>query len=128
MTNSKNNKPKKKMTKADWIGVVVGFFIASIIFQMGGFGFIPAFIIAYGSYWIVKKIAQSFLKEEKENPQESTVENSDEPEQQKTPKEATNTKPKKSKKWLLWTGIIIVVLIFISTLSNLPDEKDVEFI
>jgi hypothetical protein len=40
------------------------FFIASIIFQMGSFGFIPAFIIACGSYWIVKKIAQSFLKEE----------------------------------------------------------------
>lgn len=60
-----SEKPKKKMTKADWIGMVGGLFIASIIFQMGSFGFIPALLIAMVSYWVVKKIALFFTKENK---------------------------------------------------------------
>jgi len=56
-------KPKKKLTKADWIGIIVGFFIASIIFKISSFSFVPAFIIAFGSYWIVKRIVLSYTKE-----------------------------------------------------------------
>lgn len=94
MTNPQNDKPKKKMTKSDWIGAVVGFFIASIIFQMGSFGFIPAFIIAYGSYWIAKQIALSFMKETK--PEPSTQE------EQKTvkPSKEAKTSPNENKKAL----------------------------
>jgi len=54
----------KNWTKADKIGAIGGLVIISILFAMGSFGFIPALLITYGSYWIVKKIAQFFLKEE----------------------------------------------------------------
>lgn len=72
---------KKKLKKAEIIGMFVGFPIAGVILGMGRFGIIPAFIIAYCSYWIVKKIAQFFLKEEKENPEESTTDQNDKPKQ-----------------------------------------------
>ena len=56
------NDNTKKFTTADWIGAIIGFSIATVIFSLGSFGLIPALIIAYGSYWIFKKIAQMFLK------------------------------------------------------------------
>ncbi len=54
--------PEKRLTKAQLIGAAIGFSIAIIIFQFGRFGLIPAFLIAYGSYWIVTKIIQKVFK------------------------------------------------------------------
>lgn len=121
---TQQEKPKKKMTKADWIGMVGGLFVASIIFQMGSFGFIPAFLIAMVSYWVVKKIALSFIKENK-------VGTSDQKEiQAKTDVvQQTETMPiknKGSKKKWIWIGIGIFVLIIIISIfssSNVPNEN-----
>jgi len=55
-------KKKRELTKSEWIGMIVGFGIAVIIFQFGSFGFVPALLIAMGCYWIVKKIADKILK------------------------------------------------------------------
>ena len=96
-------KPKKKMSKADWIGMVGGLFIASIIFQMGSFGFIPAFLIAMASYCIVKKIALTITKENQKLPEQEAAQNSE-------------TKPvenKGSKKNWIWIGVGIVVLLIV---------------
>ncbi len=64
MEEQKKNNKRKNLSKSDWIGAIVGFSIAVIIFQFNNFGFILAFAIAYGSYWIVKQIALLFIKEE----------------------------------------------------------------
>ena len=113
------------MTKADWIGMVGGLFIASIIFQMGSFGFIPAFLIAMASYWIVKKIALTFTKEKTTETSDSTTENETQPKQEVVQNmEAKPTKLKSSKKKWIWAGVGVVLLIVIGALSStsVPDE------
>ncbi len=111
----------KNWTKADEIGAFGGLIITSIIFAIGNFGFILGLLIAYGSYWIIKKIVQSFLKEEG-NFQESIVKKDDNLDQQKRSKELKKIEQTKSRKLLIWTGVIIVVLIFISVLLKLNNE------
>ncbi|MCK5060166.1 MAG: hypothetical protein KAR00_03445 [Candidatus Pacebacteria bacterium] len=123
-------KPKKKMTKADWIGMVGGLFIASIIFSVGSFGFIPAFIIAMISFWVVKKIALTFTKENQTETSSANTENQKLPEQEIA--QISETKPaenKDSKKNWIWIGAGIVVLLavigaFSSTeVSNTPVDE-----
>lgn len=129
MTNSQNDKSKKKMTKDDWIGMVVGFFIANIIFQMGSFGFIPAFIIAFGSYWVVKKIAQLLIKEDKEKSEEHNQEFISNSKPHNTQNEVKNIEHKKSKKGPVWAGVIIIAIIFIvAVFSNQTNEQNVELV
>lgn len=53
---------EKKFTKADYVGMIIGFGIAILIFKLGNFGVIPATLIAFGCYWIVKKIAEKIIK------------------------------------------------------------------
>lgn len=122
--NSQNSKSKKKMTKADWIGAIVGFFIAGIILQMGSFGFMSAFIIAYGSYWIVKKIAQLFLKEGSKKFCEPVQKDGNKYKQEIIQNEEKNITPKKFKKKLIWVCIIVIFIIII--FSELPNQQDVE--
>jgi len=120
---TQQEKPKKKMTKADWIGMVGGLFVASIIFQMGSFGFIPAFLIAMVSYWVVKKIALSFTKENKVGtPDQKEIQAKTDVVQQT---ETMPIKNKGSKKKWIWIGIGIFVLIIIISIfssSNVPNE------
>lgn len=54
---------KKKLSTADWIALAGGIFVAQMIFKLGDFGFLPAFIIAFGSYWLIKQIVMLFTKE-----------------------------------------------------------------
>jgi len=121
-------KPKKKMTKADWIGMVGGLLIASIIFSMGSFGFIPAFLIAMVSFWIVKKIALTFTKENQTETSNVNVNAENHTEQKQEVVQNTETKPaenKGSKKKWIWIGLgIVVLLIVIGALSSpsVPSE------
>lgn len=115
MANLQQNNSKKKMTKADTIGISCGFFIAAIIFQISSFGLIPNLIIAISSSWIVKKIAQFFLKEEIDNPKEYDQEYNSRSVPKIIENEEKNTETKKIKKGRAWVGavIIIVTIIFI---------------
>ena len=122
---TQQEKPKKKMTKADWIGMIGGLFIASIIFQMGSFGFIPAFLIAMASYWVVKKIALAFTKEKTAEASDPKIENETQPKQEVVQNmEAKPKENKSSKKKWIWIGVGIFALIIIGIFSssNVPSE------
>ncbi|EKD99436.1 MAG: hypothetical protein ACD_22C00256G0009 [uncultured bacterium] len=51
-----------KLSRVDWVALIGGLFITSLIFKIGNFGFIPALIIGFGAYWITKKIAILLLE------------------------------------------------------------------
>ncbi|MCK4745180.1 hypothetical protein KAS41_03900 [Candidatus Parcubacteria bacterium] len=131
MTNFQQNKPKKKITKADAIGMSGGFFIVAIIFQISSFGLIPNFIIAMCSFLIVKKIAQFFLKKEKNNPQKHDQEHNNKSVLKITQNEEKNTEIKKSKKGQAWVGAIIIIFTIVSVIAVFSDpnnEKDMDLI
>ncbi|MEX2411294.1 MAG: hypothetical protein WD607_07950 [Candidatus Paceibacterota bacterium] len=119
-------KPKKKMTKADWIGMVGGLFIASIVFSMGSFGFIPAFLIALVSFWVVKKIALTFTKENQTEISNANPENHTLPSQEIVRNPKINPVGNKSSKksWVWWIGAGIVVLFTIIGALSSPDAPN----
>lgn len=111
-------KQKKKMTQADWIGIIGGFSITTIIFQMGSFGFVSAFLIAMISYWVVKEIALFFTKENemktpivREKQQETGI-------IQKTENKSLN------KKWVQIGFGIIVFIVIVGTSSSLDVSNE----
>lgn len=50
-------KLKKKLTRADWIGIIGGFGLAVIITNIFELGFLPATLTALIAYWVVKRAA-----------------------------------------------------------------------
>lgn len=60
MENQTQTKEPKKMTKAEWIALAIGLFVVQILFKIGDFGLIPALIITFGSFWIVKMVVMYF--------------------------------------------------------------------
>ncbi len=120
-------KPKKKMTKADWIGMVGGLFIASIIFQMGSFGFVPAFLIAVVSYWIVKKIALTFTKENENKITETEDIQKQETIQNAETKPMNNDNSKKKWPWIV-TGVVVLLIIIGAFSSSDVSDKDIDLV
>jgi len=105
-----DQKKQKKLSKADWIALVVGVFIAQLIYKLGNFGFLPALIIAFGSFWLVKKMVLAFSK--KKNPTKPPINT-----------ETPHTQKKKTKKILIIALVLIVIgalyILFNSISSDL---------
>ncbi len=58
---SQNVKERKKLTKEDWTGVIVGFIVLALLLGAVKIGAIPSALIAYVCYWIAKLIAKKRL-------------------------------------------------------------------
>lgn len=115
MMDQQTENPNKKMNKADWIGLIGGLFLAQLIYTIGDFGFIPALIIAFGSYWIIKKTYNYLFgkRNSEDHLQEASV----------------NNKKQGSKKILIIIGVILLIGVLFFTLyspNDYPSVKDTD--
>lgn len=55
-------KSKRKISKSDNVAMYGSLFIVALFFSIGSLGLIPSIIISISSYWVIKKIAQSFFE------------------------------------------------------------------
>jgi len=112
------NWSKEKMNKGDWIPFILALVIAQIIFQFGSFGFIPAFLIIMGLFWIFKKVVKMrssvlSLKKEKEIFTSKSRE-----------KKVDDKKRKSIKTKVIW--VIIIVFYVGLGLTFFFSQKDLE--
>lgn len=106
------------MNKGDWIPFILALVIAQIIFQFGSFGFIPAFLIIMGLFWIFKKVVKMrssvlSLKKEKEIFTSKSRE-----------KKVDDKKRKSIKTKVIW--VIIIVFYVGLGLTFFFSQKDLE--
>ncbi|MBU0619846.1 MAG: PsbP-related protein [Candidatus Magasanikbacteria bacterium] len=120
---------KRGKSEAIVLGAIIGVVITSTIEYFLNVK-IPAII-----KWLVIVGGLSFLSQKflgkhlgkKITFQKQNEEYNNKPEPQNTQNEVKITEHKKSKKGLVWTGVIIVAVIFIvAVFSELPDEQDIE--
>jgi hypothetical protein len=123
-------KPKqKRMDKKEWIGLIIGIFIAILIFQIGNFGVIPVIIIFCLSHWIGKIIASFFIKtkvdvvEQKVNVIEKDVQSKENSESTKEVDEIKTKEQDSKKKWI-WGGVILIIFIIILIFSSSDKSID----
>lgn len=112
MTNSQNNKSKKKITKGDIIAIIVASVIISIIIQMNNPGPGWTIIIFVALIWIIKKIVESFFYKGENNYQQNNNEREN------------NIKKGNTKKILVYTGIILGIVIVIALTKNSQNNSN----
>ena len=104
-------KKNTKSAKDDAPELFGGLLLTAIIFQLGSFGVIQAFIIAMGSLWIIKIFFKYFSNKEKKNFQDNNQEQSNVLIQKIVQNKEEDIETKKSKKKWIWCGILVIAII-----------------
>lgn len=121
---------KRRKSEAWVLGAIIGVVITTTIeyfFDVNIPAIIKWFVIVGGCSFLTQKFLGKHLGK-KITFQKQDEEHNNEPEQQGTQDEVKNIKPKKSKKGLIWVGIIIFAIIIVAVFSSLSNEQNVELV